>query len=169
MLFAFFWVITRRPNFICRCFETLCSIFIPNPPVKMEQTECSEKLAYKIQMSGNYPEESIQDIDSLVFLHICYPNRNIKTYGTMVLPVGVYGSGTWSLILTEEHRLRIFDNSVLRRIFGPNREEVTVEMRRLHNEGHYNLYSSPKIIRVITSRRMRWAGHVARTWEMAGA
>jgi len=86
----------------------------------------------------------------------------------MVLPVGVYGSGTWSVTLTEKHRLRIFDNSVLRRIFGSNREEVTGELRRLHNEEHYNLYSS-KSIRVITSRRMRWAGHVARMWEMTGA
>lgn len=72
----------------------------------------------------------------------------------MVLPVGVYGSGTWSLILTEKHRLRIFDNSVLRMIFGSNRKEVTGELRRLHNEEHYNLNSS-KSIRVITSRRMR--------------
>jgi len=57
----------------------------------------------------------------------------------MILPVGVCGSGTWSLTLTEEHRLRTFDKSVLRRIFGPNREEVTGELRRLHNEEHYNL------------------------------
>jgi hypothetical protein len=64
----------------------------------------------------------------------------------MILPVGVYGSGTWSLTLTEEHRLRIFDNSVLRRIFGSNREEVTGELRRLHNEEHYNLYSTKSIM-----------------------
>ena len=87
----------------------------------------------------------------------------------MILPVGVYGSGTWSLTLTEKHRLRIFDNSVLRSIFGPNSKEVTRELRRLHNEEHYNLYFSSKTIRVITSRRMRWAGHVARMWEMTGA
>jgi len=58
---------------------------------------------------------------------------------------------------------------VLRRIFGPKREEVTGELRIIHNEEHYNLYSSSKIIRVITSRRMRWAGHVARMWEITGA
>lgn len=87
----------------------------------------------------------------------------------MILPVWVYGSGTCSLTLKEKHKLRIFDNSVLRKIFGPNREEVTGELRRLHSKEHYNLYSSPKTIRVITSRRMKWAGHVARMWEMAGA
>jgi hypothetical protein len=87
----------------------------------------------------------------------------------MILPVGVYGSGTWSLTLTEKHRLRIFDNSVLRRILEPSREELTGELRRLHSEERYNLYSSPKSIRVITSRRTRWTEHVARMWEMTGA
>jgi len=85
----------------------------------------------------------------------------------MILPVGVHGSGTWSLTLTEEHSLRIFDNSVLRRIFGPNSEEVTGEVRRLHNEEHCNLYSSPKVL--VLSHHDEWAGHVARMWEMTGA
>jgi hypothetical protein len=61
----------------------------------------------------------------------------------------------------EEHRLRVFENRVLRRIFGPKRDEVTGEWRKLHNEEVHNLYSSPDIIRQIKSRRMRWAGHVA--------
>jgi hypothetical protein len=72
---------------------------------------------------------------------------------------------TWSLTLREEHKLRVFDNRVLRRIFGPKRDEVTVEWRKLHNQELYNLYSSPDIIRHIKSRRMRWAGHVARMGE----
>jgi hypothetical protein len=69
---------------------------------------------------------------------------------------------TWSLTLREEHRLRVFENRVLRRIFGPKKDEVTGEWRELHNEELHNLYSSLNIIRMIKSRRMRWAGHVAR-------
>jgi hypothetical protein len=76
---------------------------------------------------------------------------------------------TWSLTLREEHRLRVFENRVLRRIFGPKRDEVTGDWRKLHNEELHNLYSSPSIIRMINSRRMRWAGHVARMGEMWNA
>jgi hypothetical protein len=67
--------------------------------------------------------------------------------------------------LREEHRLRVFENGV----FGPKRDEVTGEWRTLHNEEFYNLYSSPNIIRMIKSRRMRWAGHVARMGEKRNA
>jgi hypothetical protein len=74
----------------------------------------------------------------------------------------VYGCETWSLTFREERRLRVFENRVLRRIFGPKRDEVTREWRRLHNKELYGLYSSPNIIRMIKSRRLRWAGHVAR-------
>jgi hypothetical protein len=76
---------------------------------------------------------------------------------------------TWSLTLREEHRLRVFENRVLRRIFGLKRDEVTGEWRKLHNEELHNLYSSPGIIRTIKSRRMRWAGHVARMGEKRNA
>ena len=69
------------------------------------------------------------------------------------------------LTLREESGLRVFDNRVLRRIFGPNRDEVTMEWRKLHKEGLQNLYSSHSIVRVIKPRRMRWAGHVARVGE----
>jgi hypothetical protein len=71
--------------------------------------------------------------------------------------------------LREECRLRVFENKVLRRIFGPKRDEVTGEWRRLHDKELYTLYSSPNIIRVIKSRRLRWAGHVARMGERTGA
>ena len=75
---------------------------------------------------------------------------------------------TWSLTLREERKLRVFENMVLRRIFGPRRDEVTREWRRLHNEEVNDLYSPPNIARVIKSRRMRWAGHVARMGEERG-
>jgi hypothetical protein len=72
---------------------------------------------------------------------------------TIILPVVLYGCETWSLTLREERRLRVFENRVLRRLFGPKMDEVTGEWRGLHD-----LYSSPNIVRVIKSRRMRWAG-----------
>ena len=78
------------------------------------------------------------------------------------------GCESWSLTLREERRLRVFENRMLRRIFGPKREEVTGEWRKLHNEELKGLYSSPNIVRVIKSRRMRWAGHVARIGEGRG-
>jgi hypothetical protein len=84
-----------------------------------------------------------------------------KTYRTIIVPLVLYGCETWSLTLREECRLRVFLNKVLGRVFGPMRDEVTGEWRRLHNEELYALYSSPNIIRVIRSRRLRWAGHVA--------
>jgi hypothetical protein len=77
----------------------------------------------------------------------------------------LYGCETWSLTLREEHRLRVFANRVLRRIFGPKRDEVTGKWRKLHNEELHILYSSPNIIRQIKSRRIRWAEHVARMGE----
>ena len=93
------------------------------------------------------------------------PSKNIKIYRTIFLPVVLYGFETWSLTLREERRLRMFENRVLRRIFGPKRDEVTREWRKLHNEELNYLYSSPNIVRVIKSRRMRWAGHVAPVGE----
>jgi hypothetical protein len=79
----------------------------------------------------------------------------IKIYKTVILPVVLYGCETWSLTLREEHRLRrVFDNSVLRRIFGPKREDDRL-WRKLHNDELHDLYSSPNIVRVITSRRTR--------------
>ena len=89
----------------------------------------------------------------------------MKIYRTIILTVVFYGCETWSLALREERKLRVFENKVLRRIFGPRRDEVMWEWRRLHNEELNDLYSSPNIVRVIKSRRMRWAGHVARMGE----
>jgi hypothetical protein len=93
----------------------------------------------------------------------------IKIYTTTVSAVLLHGCETWSLIMREECRLTVFENRVLRRIFGPKREKVTLEWRRLHNEELYALYSSPNIIRVIKSRRLKWTGHVACMGERRGA
>jgi hypothetical protein len=81
---------------------------------------------------------------------------------TIILPVVLYGCETWSLTLKEECRLRVYENRVLRKIFGPKRDEVTREWRKLHNEELNGLYSLPNIVQLIKSRRMRWAGNVAR-------
>ena len=95
-------------------------------------------------------------------------NLKIKVYRTIILPVVLYGCETWSLTLREERKLRVFENMVLRRIFGLKRDEATGEWRRLHNEELNDLYSSPNIVWVIKSRRMRWAGHVVRMGEEGG-
>jgi hypothetical protein len=95
-------------------------------------------------------------------------NLKIKIYRTLILPVVLYGCETWLVTLWEERKLRLFENMVLRRIFGPRRDEVTGDWRRLHNKELNDLHSSPTIVRVIKSRRMRWAGHVARMAEERG-
>jgi len=82
-------------------------------------------------------------------------NVKIKIYRNKILPVVLYGCETWSLTLTVERRLRVFEDRVLGKIFGPNRDEVTGERRKLHNEELNDLYCSPNIVRVIKSRRMR--------------
>ena len=114
---------------------------------------------------GNACYHSVQNLLSSRLLS---KNLKVKMYRTIILPVVLYGCETWSLILREERKLRLFENMVLRRIFGPRRDEVTGEWRRLHNEELNDLYSSPNIVRLIKSRRMRWAGHVARMGEERG-
>ena len=98
-------------------------------------------------------------VQNLLSSSLLSKNLKIKIHRTIILPVVLYGCETWSLTLREERRLRMFQNRVLRRIFGPKRDEVTGEWRKLHNELN-NLYSSPNIVQVVKSRRMRWAGHV---------
>jgi hypothetical protein len=86
-------------------------------------------------------------------------------YKTIIVPVVLYGCETWSVTIREEHTLRVFGNRVLRGIFGPKGDEVTGEWRKLHSGELHHLYSSADITRQIKSRRMRWAGHVARMGE----
>jgi len=99
---------------------------------------------------------------------LLYKNLKIKIYRITILPVVLYGCETWLLILREERKLRVFENMVLRRIFVPRRDEVTKEWRRLHIEELNDFYSSPNIVRVIKSRRMRWAGHLGSMGEERG-
>jgi hypothetical protein len=100
-----------------------------------------------------------------LFLSVSLTRKlKIKIYKIIILPVVLYGCKTCSLTLREEHRLRVFENRVLRRIFGPKREEDGL-WRKLHNDERHGLYSSLNIVRVIKSGRLRWAGHMARMGE----
>jgi hypothetical protein len=93
----------------------------------------------------------------------------MRIYKMIILPVVLYKCETWSLTLREEHILSVFENRVLRRIFGPKRDEVTGEWRKLHNKELRDLYSSPSIIRIMKSRRIRWARHLAGMGEKRNA
>ena len=95
-------------------------------------------------------------------------NLKIKIHKTIILVVVLYGCETWSLTLREERKLRLFEKMALRGIFGPRRDEVTGEWRRLHNEELNDLYCSRNIVRVIKWRRMRWAGYLARMGDERG-
>jgi len=107
-------------------------------------------------------------VQNLLSSRLLSKNVKIKIYRTIILPHVLKGCETWSLTLREERKLRMFENMVLRRIFGRRKDEVTREWRRLHNEKLNDLYSSPNIVRVIKSRRIRWAGYAARMGEERG-
>jgi hypothetical protein len=102
---------------------------------------------------------------SLLSSRLLSRNVKVKIYKTVILPVVLCGCETESVRLREEHRLRVFENRVLRGIFGPKGDEVTGEWRQLHSGELHKWYWSPNIIRQIKSRRMGWAGHVARMGE----
>jgi len=126
-----------------------------------DQNSIQEEIKSRLKL-GNVCYHSVQNLLSSRLLS---KNLKIKIYRTIILPVVLYGCETWSLTLREERRLRVFENRVLRRVFGPKRDEVTGELRKLHNEELNDLYSLLNIVRVVKSRRMRWAGHVARMGE----
>ena len=107
-------------------------------------------------------------MQTLLSSRLLSTNLKIKIYRIIILPVVLYECETWPLTLREERKLRVFENMVVRRIFGPRRDEVTGEWRRLHNEELNDLYSSSNIVRLIKSRRMRWGAHVARMVEEGG-
>jgi hypothetical protein len=88
-------------------------------------------------------------MQDLLFSSLLSKNTKLEIYRPIILPFVLYGYATWSLTLRKEHRLRVFENRVVRRIFGPKRDEVRGDWRRLHNEELNDLYSSPNIIRVI--------------------
>ncbi|KAJ4450318.1 hypothetical protein ANN_01738 [Periplaneta americana] len=108
-------------------------------------------------------------VEKLLSSSLLSKNLKVIIYKTVILPVVLYGCETWTFTLREEQRLRVFENKVLRKIFGAKRDEVTGEWRKLHNTELHALYSSPDIIRNIKSRRLRWAGHVVRMGESRNA
>ena len=114
------------------------------------QNSIAEKIKSRLR-SGNGCYHSVQNLLSSRSLS---KNLKIKIYRTIILPVVLCGCETWSLTLREERKLRVFENMVLRRIFGPRRDEVTGDWRRLHNEEINVLYCSPNTVRVIKWRRM---------------
>jgi len=125
------------------------------------QNFIAEEIKNRLKL-GNACYHLVQNLLSSMLL-----STNLKNniYRNIIVPFVFYGCETWSLTLRKERKLMVFENRVLRRIFGPRRDEVTGEWRKLHNEELNDLYSSPNIVRVIKSRRMRWAGHVARMGE----
>jgi len=128
------------------------------------QNSIAEEIKSRLRSGG----ACYHSVQNLMSSRLLTKNLKIKIYRTVILLVVLYGCETWSLTLREERKLSVFENMVLRRIFGPRRDEVRGEWWRLHNEELNDLYSSPNIVRVIKWRRMRWAGHVARMGEERG-
>jgi hypothetical protein len=143
----------------------------------MVEATCSSETSVITRVAWQQiPEDSILHISfAVILLILCHydsspllsKNMKVRIYTTIILPVVLYACETWSLTVREERKLRVFENRVLRRLFGTKRDGVTGGWRKLHNEELHNLYSSPSIIKIITSRRMRWAD-MWHEWERRG-
>jgi len=120
------------------------------------KNEVTEEIKSRL-VSGNACFYSVQ---KLLTSRLISSKLKLKIYGTVILPVILYGCESWSTTLADEHKLRVFENKILRKIYGPKRDETTGEWRRLHNEGLHGLYDSPDVVKVMKSRRLRWASHV---------
>jgi hypothetical protein len=140
-----------------RCFKNVAQIRYLGTTV-INQNLIQEEIKKRLN-SGNACYHSVQE---LLLFRLLSEIVKIRIYKTIILPVVLYWYETSSLILREKHRMRVFENRVLRKIFGPKRSGVRGGIRKLHKEGLHNLHSSTSIIRMINSRRMRWAGHVVR-------
>jgi hypothetical protein len=136
----------------------------------LRMTVTNQNLIQKeIKSRSNSGNACYHSVHSLLSSRLLSKNLNIRIYKIIILPAVLYGCETWSLTLREEHRLRVFENRMPRRILGRKRDEVTEEWRKLHNEELRDLYPyfppSTSIIRIIKWRRLRWAGHVSRMGE----
>ncbi|KAJ4447933.1 hypothetical protein ANN_09942 [Periplaneta americana] len=132
---------------------------------RLTPTIYSKRPREEIKRRINMGNACYYSVEKLLSSSLLSKNLKVRIYKTVILPVVLYGCETWTITLREEHRLKVFENKVLRKIFGAKRNEVTGEWRKLHNAELHALYSSPDISRKIKSRRLRWVGHVARMGE----
>jgi len=162
MYFVFIW----RKTATCATYSINWLVFITEikSVCSAVRTGSLNKAVWASKL-GNACYHSVQNLLSSRLLS---KNLKIKIYRTIILPVVLYGCETWSLTLREERRLRVFEDRVLRKLFGPKRDEVTGEWKKLHNEELNDLYSLPNIVRVVKSRRMWWTEHVTRMGEDRG-
>ena len=123
----------------------------------------------EIKRTINTANTCYYSLEKILSSRLLSKKFKVKTYKTIILPVVLYGFETLSLTLREKHRLWVFENKVLRKIFGAKKDEITGDWRKLHNAELHGLYSSPNIFRSLKSRRLRWAGHVARMGQSRNA
>jgi hypothetical protein len=114
-----------------------------------------------LRKNSRFSSQYLNLVQNILFSSWLSKHLKIRIYRTIILTVVLYGCETWSLTLREKHRLRVFENRVLRRVFGPKRDKVRGKWRKRHNDELHDLYCSPNIAQATKSRRLRWAGHVA--------